>query len=298
MQKFERITRDTQNMAGQAYVLGTGVSVYAIASLAAQGVSTAEILARYPQLDEEDLLQALAYTMHELTHVIDQRYYGIKTWLTVIQSGCQIIEDVDIFSGEGVKTERDRALVAEVIGEMFPQAIRRSLDQLHRLFEWTNFYRNPALGDPEWWPEDLARVIRQAVNYHVPESERAGVVVDLPADLPLVKVAHDIDRALGYLLMQSHTGGAFAWRITAQVTEAQTVRVSIYHDPAQGYDHVWSDGELKPARGHPQLANLFFPGTPYAIAALILNHYGCPLEPTVTDDHIEISVTLPLWSPG
>jgi len=58
---LERITFDPQIMAGQACIRGMRVPVSLIINLVAHGRQVAEILEEYPDLEAEDVQQALEY---------------------------------------------------------------------------------------------------------------------------------------------------------------------------------------------------------------------------------------------
>jgi uncharacterized protein (DUF433 family) len=58
---FDRITFDRQIMAGQACIRGMRLPVSLIVNLVAHGKPTAEILEEYPDLEPEDVRQALEY---------------------------------------------------------------------------------------------------------------------------------------------------------------------------------------------------------------------------------------------
>ena len=61
MKEFERITHDTQVMGGKPTIRGMRVTVGAIVGLIGAGHTVEEVLADYPYLEREDLLQALRY---------------------------------------------------------------------------------------------------------------------------------------------------------------------------------------------------------------------------------------------
>ncbi len=61
MLTFDRITFDRNRMGGRACIRGLRITVALVVNLMANGMSTAEILADYPDLEEEDLRQALHY---------------------------------------------------------------------------------------------------------------------------------------------------------------------------------------------------------------------------------------------
>ena len=58
---FDRITFDPQIMAGQACIRGMRIPVSLIVKLVAGGMQTPEILEEYPDLEAEDIKQALEY---------------------------------------------------------------------------------------------------------------------------------------------------------------------------------------------------------------------------------------------
>jgi len=58
---FDRITFDRRIMAGQACIRGMRITVSLIVNLVAHGKSAAEILEEYPDLEPDDIRQALEY---------------------------------------------------------------------------------------------------------------------------------------------------------------------------------------------------------------------------------------------
>jgi uncharacterized protein (DUF433 family) len=59
--RFDRITFDPRIMAGRACIRGLRIPVSVIVGQLAGGASPEEILADYPELEAEDIRQALAY---------------------------------------------------------------------------------------------------------------------------------------------------------------------------------------------------------------------------------------------
>jgi uncharacterized protein (DUF433 family) len=58
---FDRITFDPNIMGGRACIRGMRITVSTIVGQIAHGVPEAKILADYPDLEAEDIRQALAY---------------------------------------------------------------------------------------------------------------------------------------------------------------------------------------------------------------------------------------------
>jgi uncharacterized protein (DUF433 family) len=61
MQAFDRIKHDPNILAGRATLRGLRISVAHVVNLIANGMTPARIVAEYPDLEEEDVRQALAY---------------------------------------------------------------------------------------------------------------------------------------------------------------------------------------------------------------------------------------------
>ena len=58
---FDRITFDTEIMGGRACIRGMRIPVSVIVGQIAHGASVADVLAGYPDLDEEDVREAMEY---------------------------------------------------------------------------------------------------------------------------------------------------------------------------------------------------------------------------------------------
>ena len=59
--RFERITFEPGKMGGRACIRGMRITVGTIVGLVAEGETAEEILKAYPDLEPEDIRQALAY---------------------------------------------------------------------------------------------------------------------------------------------------------------------------------------------------------------------------------------------
>ncbi|MFP5318181.1 MAG: DUF433 domain-containing protein [Acidimicrobiia bacterium] len=58
---FERITVDADQMGGVPCIRGMRIPVATVVGMVADGMTTAEILAAYPDLEPEDVAEALRY---------------------------------------------------------------------------------------------------------------------------------------------------------------------------------------------------------------------------------------------
>jgi len=70
--RFDRVTVDPRVMAGAPCIRGLRLPVATVVRMAAAGLSSAEIRAEFPELDEEDVRQALSYAAAVVSdHVVD-----------------------------------------------------------------------------------------------------------------------------------------------------------------------------------------------------------------------------------
>jgi len=68
MEKFDRITQDARVMAGRPCIRGMRVTVNMIVGQIAAGLSIEDLLADYPYLERDDIMQALRFTAHRREH--------------------------------------------------------------------------------------------------------------------------------------------------------------------------------------------------------------------------------------
>lgn len=61
MQKFSRITMDPQVMGGKPCIRSMRITVGTLVGLMASGKTIDEVLAAYPYIERQDVLEALAY---------------------------------------------------------------------------------------------------------------------------------------------------------------------------------------------------------------------------------------------
>ena len=61
MSEFDRITFDPQIMGGRACIRGMRITVSLVVNLVANGMTTEEIVKQHPDLETEDIRQALQY---------------------------------------------------------------------------------------------------------------------------------------------------------------------------------------------------------------------------------------------
>ncbi len=76
--RFERITVDPVQMGGVPCVRGLRIPVATVVGLIAQGMTEARIVAEYPDLEVEDIRQALAFA----AAAVDERQQGWRSMST------------------------------------------------------------------------------------------------------------------------------------------------------------------------------------------------------------------------
>lgn len=61
MRTFDRITQQPEVLAGRATIRGLRISVAHVVNLVANGITPAQIVEELPELEEEDVRQAVLY---------------------------------------------------------------------------------------------------------------------------------------------------------------------------------------------------------------------------------------------
>lgn len=61
MKDLDRVTVDTEICLGRPTIRGMRITVSVILKMLGSGASTADVLAAYPELEEEDVRQAILY---------------------------------------------------------------------------------------------------------------------------------------------------------------------------------------------------------------------------------------------
>lgn len=73
--EFERITVNPEQMGGAPCIRSLHIPVATVVGLVAQGMAETEILAEYPDLESEDIRQALAFA----AAAVDERQLPVLT---------------------------------------------------------------------------------------------------------------------------------------------------------------------------------------------------------------------------
>ena len=77
--RFGRITTNPAQMGGVPCIRGLRVPVAMIVGLLAQGMSRAQVLADYPDLEPEDIEEALRYAAASTAAAVDERQLPLVT---------------------------------------------------------------------------------------------------------------------------------------------------------------------------------------------------------------------------
>ena len=67
---FDRITVDPDVLGGKACIRGMRISVALVVNLVANGMTVKDIVAEYPDLEPEDIRQALQYAARAIDDII------------------------------------------------------------------------------------------------------------------------------------------------------------------------------------------------------------------------------------
>jgi uncharacterized protein (DUF433 family) len=104
MAQLDRITSDPAILGGKACLRGMRISVALVVNLCADGMSFDEILAEYPDLEPEDIRQALQYAAWAADRTtLPARMEEMARLLAIVEAGAPAVSAEEI----------DRALRAE-----------------------------------------------------------------------------------------------------------------------------------------------------------------------------------------
>lgn len=298
--KFDRITRDPEVVAGQACIRDTGIPVYRVVRLATAGKSTDEILKAFPTLLADDVFQALAYAVGQLQQTITVwRNEGLMP-LTNIKGYS------DLLLNEAPQPPDQDAAVGEAPADLLAGSTAFTAEQWNRairiinadagraivcwshLADWARTYQEPAIR----WQEgmSLQAFVKQEQYLLAQHAPHKTIKAFIPEDLPPALDHGNLKLALVNLLTvdwtPTFTPAVLTAIIAAERSDADTLGITIRRQPD-------ADTQARYAGISP--INFYTPGLPWATAALIIHDHGGKFEVFTDQETITFNFTLPVW---
>ncbi|MFN8373285.1 MAG: DUF433 domain-containing protein [Anaerolineae bacterium] len=276
-QRFSRITVDFTHMDGQACIRGLSITVSDVVKLAISGKSAAEIIAVYPELEADDVHQALAWSLEDVSrdavsYEIVMPLESLRGWVGLLKYD---IEDNETFS-------RDQ--IAEFVQHIsINAAITRVRFLRVRCWVWLRY----TLAQWSFQKLDVAEVVRN-VTYEFNEYSSVLLETTLPDNLPFVKgIRLILEPALLFLLICERLPTLPHACLTITLNE-DTIHFRIHRN-------LDSLANSSSGRGNDPKENLLHEGGFISIAALAIEKHKSKLEIDSSDTHINFEFDLPIW---
>jgi len=270
-QRFSRITIDFAHMDGRACIRGLPITVSDVAKLAVSGKSAAEIIAVYPDLDADDVHQALAYGICEIEQVIGIHRNDALSKLALIEGYANLLID-----SRDSTTDEEKQSYADVI----LKSTYHGMTPWWYLSSWVDLLVGRY--HYSWGVSEIAEILSNTTRRLKQYEPEVTVNISLPDVLSTTKCSN-IESAFIYLLSE---------RIGINIkAEAQLVVTLKNHEQLQiniqrpfGYKHE-----------NVHVNNLLYEGSPTALAAYIIRKHGSQLRTHISDTHITFEFDLPIW---
>lgn len=190
MSQFDRIHRQTGILGGQAYIRDTHITVNEIVRLSRAGTALSDILAQYPTLDAEDIMQALTYSINDILESIAVwRHEGI-TPLTHIKGFSEILaNETDLVDSTNVDVEQQNEWMKVIFESSW-----RAIAYWQQLKLWTAIHFEES--NHEFDELSLETIISQAQKHLPADEPTATIKAYLEPSLPSVKANEDIIYAI------------------------------------------------------------------------------------------------------
>jgi uncharacterized protein (DUF433 family) len=257
--KFDRIIREPLVMGGQARIRDTNITVNEIVRLSREGMAQMDILAKYSQLDAEDVHQVLTYwvnTLEEKERVFSSSLPNpLGTLAASIELVKMDIEDDDL----------NKSLLLETL-----TVARRDTDRLRNLISWFQQFhrislrRNTDINRQEIPPQ----LLNQATSK--------------PLSLPAVKI-----HSLPYLEQAIHT-----LRTKNYIRLGNEIEFNISVDTHQLNFQI-----VRTSKGNviKEIDLLFQTHSDFDFANLLLYENGSELAVQEDEEKVIFEFSLPIW---
>jgi uncharacterized protein (DUF433 family) len=271
--QFPRLTYDTSVLGGEIRIRDLDITVHEIVRLATSGTSEADILQQFPQLEAEDIHQALVYSIRELSEVIGIWKNEALTPLTGIRAYSEILLG-----------KHQIAITEELRQQSYQLFFRNSLRAIScwwNLGDWVNFrFRRH---DTHRITSPFAQVIETLLRDISKPGFETTLHVDVTENLPSVKANQYLEDAIQILVSDT----AFSYlkpqaTLTAQVSDSKYLAIQI----SRPYENESIDT--------PTMNHLFSTGTPFNLANSVLQEHQCKLDVQIDNTEVIFTVQLPI----
>lgn len=278
MVNLSRITSDPNAENGEAYIRDTGNSVSEIVSQMTGGKSGADVRKAHPELEADDIEQALVYAVKAFDESLLKWRHEALEGLGLVLSYCEPLLAGEFGPDNPVK-EDDKPLFLEIIRE----GAWRSLDAWDDFLDWYHFTYEESGSDLQ--PIPFRQLIPITDNNRLGGRRPITLTNSAPDELPNVKCDQDLEHALRFLITSSfhhHLEAKATLEISINVPDRATIRISRELtspssspiDPQRYWD--WSNN-------------------PFTIAHKIIKKHGSEIQIHQSENAVTFEFSLPIW---
>jgi uncharacterized protein (DUF433 family) len=269
MREFKRITVDPKVKNGLPCVRDTEITVSEVVKRMMQKYSH-EILADYPNLEAEDIEEALLYAIQDFSQTINTSAFEMRAPITSIQG----FSDLFLKSPEKMEiTDEQKMQFVEAISKSGVRAAR----MLTNLLSWSRtIYVSSSHPSRRGVP--ISQVLDDAGIPKRPET-----TISIPEELPPVRDNGNLFMAFANLI-DDDLFGRFKNESRITVGRADETRISVQ------IERPFGNVATK------ELPNsVLYPTSPISTAAIIIQEHESELQIQVTNDSILFQFELPIW---
>ncbi|MBZ0288853.1 MAG: DUF433 domain-containing protein [Anaerolineae bacterium] len=274
MRKFERIRVEK----GEAYIRDTGIMVSEIIEKSYQGVPLADMLAAYPLIQADDILQALCYS---LAHLSEQVVYWATdglTPLTAIKGFSELLADKTPVPSHQLTPETQQQILATILHNS-----HRAETVWHNLTTFTKLAKG--MGTGTWEVQKLSTII-DSIKFAVPRAEPSATVeVQVDNSATSIWTNWYIPQAIVNLIIDFRLNLSLAANVTIKHSNDEQIVFQVYRN----YEHPGSHSDLE---YYPE--NLFDSG-PMAVSALIVRQHKSEIHVYPSETGITFEFSVPVW---
>lgn len=272
MREFKRISVDPKVKNGLPCIRDTGITVSQVVKRVAHEKPTIEVLADYPNLESEDIEEALAYAVAEMPVAISTSLFDIRVPMTNIQGYSTLI--LELTKSGGITDEQR----IDFVNGISTSSVRLN-QMLFNLLNWSrwvygNPYSIPWSGIAISEALDLAGV-----------SKNPNVQIKMAENLPLVRENGTLVIAFSGLV-QDDFFRRFKKEALIIVTRQAETKILVHIE--RQFAHETNDpmNSLEP---------ILIPTSPITTAAIIIQEHGGELQTHLSDNGVIFEFNLPIW---
>jgi len=272
---FSRITRNAHEFGGQPYINNTDITINQILVESLQGKTLLEIQKQFPQLEPDDIHQALAYSIQDIRNGISYWRHDGMTPLTQIKGYSEILVGKTEFDDlDTIPNEQKQQWMS-----IIHTSCQRGIARWEQMRHWLNIqYSDVSENDLDVYQiEYFVHSLKQTALDYEPTLMFDNISV--PKNIHLEANTNTIPILSSTLAFAKNT---FKPEVKLSATlEDHDINFSITRELAYPDDNI------------DKLLNI--PHTPFATAFTFFSKQHLRFSIQHEEHHVMFKITLPLW---